>query len=102
MASTRYQKMQHAIRFWLLRRLPPCQQTVKVISQSFERSLTLRERVLLKLHLWVCAWCAWYMEHLQVMRDSIRAKASQNAELSLPALSTEARDRIKLKLQQHD
>ena len=97
--------MQHAIRFWLLRRLPPCQQTVKVISQSFERPLTLRERILLKLHIWVCAWCAWYMEHLQVMRDALRAKIDPDAELSsavLPSLSSEARERIKLNIQRRD
>jgi hypothetical protein len=96
--------MQHAIRFWLLRRLPPCEYTVKVISQSFERPLALREQVLLKVHLWVCAWCAWYMEHLQVMRDALHAKAEQEPSLNaaLPALSTEARDRIKLNLQRRD
>ena len=68
-----------------------------------ERSLTLRERVLLKLHLWVCAWCAWYMEHLQLMREALRTKIDQDSNLSeaaLPSLSSEARDRIKLSLQQ--
>lgn len=105
MGTSRYQKMQHAIRFWLLRRLPPCQQTVKVISQSFERPLSIRERILLKLHIWVCAWCAWYMEHLQVMRDALRANIDPDAELSsaaLPSLSSEARERIKLNLQRRD
>ncbi|HKR58321.1 MAG TPA: hypothetical protein VJS64_01210 [Pyrinomonadaceae bacterium] len=104
MTSSRYEKLQHAIRFWLLRRLPPCQQTVKVISQSMERPLSLREQVLLKLHLWVCAWCAWYMEHLQVLRDALRAKAEQDPNLTpaLPSLSNEARERIKLNLQRRD
>lgn len=104
MATSRYQRIQHAIRFWLLRRLPPCEHTVKVVSQSFERPLSLREKVLLKVHLWICAWCAWYMEHLQVMRDTLRAKAEQEPGLNpaLPALSTEARDRIKLNLQHRD
>ena len=105
MGNTRYEKIQHAIRFWLLRRLPPCQQTVQVISQSLERPLSLRERVLLKLHLWVCAWCAWYMEHLQVMRDALRAKGNEESNLisaALPALSNEARERIKLKLERQD
>jgi hypothetical protein len=45
------------------------------------------------------------MEHLQVMRDALRAKGNEESNLTsaaLPALSSEARDRIKLKLQQHD
>jgi hypothetical protein len=95
-----YDKAKHAVRFWLLRRLPPCQQTVEVISQSFERSLSTRERVLLKLHLWVCMWCVWYLEHLQLIRDTARENPQDLPEVdpSTPGLSPEARDRIKQQL----
>ena len=93
-----YDKAKHNVRFWLLRRLPACKQTVEVISQSMERPLTLRERVLLKLHLWVCMWCVWYLEHLKIMRTAMRENASDLPELesrSTPGLSPEARERIK-------
>ena len=93
-----YDKTKHAVRFWLLLRLPPCKQTVEVISQSLERTLTLRERVLLKLHLWVCMWCVWYLEHLQIMRTTMRENAADLPEPespSIPGLSPEARERIK-------
>ncbi len=95
-----YEKAKHAVRFWLLRRLPPCKQTVEVISQSFERPLSTRERVLLKLHLWVCMWCVWYLEHLQLIRDTVRKDSQDLPELdpSTPGLSPEAHDRIKQKL----
>lgn len=96
-----YDKTTHAIRFWLLRRLPTCKQTVEVISQSFERRLSLRERVLLKLHLWVCLWCVWYLEHLQIMRNTLHEKATKTPEMdfpSAPGLSPEARERIKRNL----
>ena len=96
-----YDKTKHAVRFWLLLRLPPCKQTVEVISQSLERTLTLRERVLLKLHLWVCMWCVWYLEHLQIMRTTMRENVSDLPALespSTPGLSPEARERIKRKL----
>ena len=94
-------KIKHAVRWWLLRRLPTCKQTVKVISESMERRLSLRERITVKLHLWICLWCVWYLEHLQLMRDTIRSKASQEPNLdssSLPPLSPEARERMKLSL----
>lgn len=95
-----YEKAKHAVRFWLLRRLPPCEQTVKVISQSLERPLSMRERVLLKLHLWVCMWCVWYMEHLQLIRDTARECQQDLPEVdpSSPSLSPEARERIKQQL----
>ena len=83
-----------------LRRLPPCKQTVEIISQSLERPLSMRERVLLKLHLWVCMWCVWYLEHLQLIRETARQNTQEMPELdpSAPGLSAEARDRIKQKL----
>ncbi len=104
MALSAYQRFKHAIRWWLLRRLPTCKQTVKVISESMERRLSLRERITVKLHLWICLWCVWYLEQLQLMRDTIRSKAAQEPNLessSLPPLSSEARERMKLSLSQH-
>jgi hypothetical protein len=96
-----YEKSKHAVRFWLLRRLPACKQTVEIISQSMERPLTLRERVLLKLHLWVCMWCLWYMEHLQLMRDALRVQETENDDRDVSTttrLSDEARERIRRSL----
>lgn len=100
MASKSYDKLKHAIRYWLLRKLPTCQQTVEKISQSMERKLTLRERIDLKLHLWICAWCQWYLEHLQLIRDTARAKGAESPDLESmsPSLSAEARERIRRKL----
>jgi hypothetical protein len=93
MALKAYDKLKHSVRYFLLRRLPACQQTVEMISQSMERKLTLRESINLKLHLWSCAWCQWYMEHLHLIRDVARA---QDPDLtSGPTLSPEARERIK-------
>ncbi len=99
-----YDKIKHSIRWWLLRRLPTCKQTVKTMSESLERRLTLRERINVKLHLWICLWCVWYIEQLQLLRTTIRIKAEQEANLdspSLPSLSSEARERMKQNLSQH-
>lgn len=66
-----------------------------------ERQLTVRERILVKLHLWVCAWCQWYMEHLLTIRDTLRARGAEPAEInfsSTPGLSPEARERLKRNL----
>lgn len=96
-----YEKIKHAIRYFLLRRLPTCQHTVELISQSQERPLTWRERVLLRLHLWICVWCLWYLEQLQVMRKTLLAKGVEAPEMdypSAPTLSFAARERIKREL----
>ena len=94
-------KVRHSIRYSLLRRLPTCQTIVQKISQSMEQKLTLRERIEVKVHLWICAWCQWYLEHLQIIREAARAKGAESPDLnsiSGPALSSEARERIKRNL----
>lgn len=99
MALKLYEKVKHGVRYWLLRRLPPCQSTVETISQSMERPLSFKERVQLKLHLWICAWCQWYLEQLQLIRETARAKADQAPDLDTGnGLSAEARERIRRKL----
>jgi ABC-type dipeptide/oligopeptide/nickel transport system ATPase subunit len=82
-----------------LRNLPPCQQTVEMISQSMERSLTPSERVKTRLHVWICVWCQWYLEQLQLIRDASRAQAEKAPEVMTDAtLSNDARERIRRRL----
>lgn len=95
-----YDKAVHAVRYFLLRRLPTCKQMAPVMSESLERPLTLRERVMLKLHLWVCVWCVWYLENLRTMREALRARGAREEEAagdvdSAVKLSEEARERIR-------
>ena len=98
MALKLYDKLKHSIRYWLLRNLPACQQTVALISESMERPLSLQERIKLKLHLWICVWCQWYMEHLQIIRKTARAKGDELPEFASDGLSNEARERIRRNL----
>ena len=101
MANRIYDKLKHSIRYWLLRRLPTCQQTVQNISLSMDRKLSLRDRINVKLHLWICAWCQWYLEHLNILREAARAKGTESIDLdsiSAASLSPEARERIKRQL----
>ena len=99
MAVQLYEKLKHTVRYWLLRNLPPCRQTVETISQSMERPLTFSERIKTKLHLWICVWCQWYLEHLQLIRDTSRAQAEQAPETMTDAtLSNDAKERIRRRL----
>jgi hypothetical protein len=94
-----YDRAIHAVRYFLLRRLPTCKQMAPVMSESLERSLRLRERATLKLHLWVCVWCVWYLENLRTMREALRTRGAQEEEAdevdSAVKLSEEARERIR-------
>ena len=99
MALKFYEKLKHAVRYWFLRRLPTCKQTVETISQSMERPLSIGESFKLKVHVWICVWCQWYMEQLQIIRDASRTKANEAPDLVTSAtLSNEARERIRRRL----
>jgi len=101
MAVKSYNKLKNSIRDSLVRKLPPCQQAVEKISQSMDGKLTMRESIALKLHLWICASCQRYMEQLNTIRESARAKSTESPDLRTtptPALSNEARERIRRKL----
>ncbi|MDQ3817285.1 MAG: zf-HC2 domain-containing protein [Acidobacteriota bacterium] len=103
MALRIYSKLTHALRWYLLQRLPTCKQMVALMSESMERQLSFRERVLVRLHLWVCIWCVWYMEQLRLMRDALRLRSNASADYeSTVSLSDEARERLKLALNRRE
>ncbi len=88
-------KLRQRMQYWLARRVPTCQAVVPVMSQSLDRPLTLRERVSMKLHLWTCIYCRWYLEQLGIIRTECRGQGEEPAPDPSLALSTEARDRIR-------
>jgi Putative zinc-finger len=93
-----FENIRRAGRHWLLRRLPPCEQLLPVISQRLDRKLPLRERIVLNLHLFACKWCLNYARQLTFLRDTFRAQAKEvdREEISRDVyLSADAKERIK-------
>ena len=97
-----YQRIKKSIRYWILRNLPACRQTVAMISKSMERPLGLRERVIVNVHLWACSWCQWYMEHMEMLRETLRKEPAEPTLSGTPGLSDEARERLKRALTNTD
>jgi Putative zinc-finger len=98
MAPRLNDKARQTGRYWLLRRLPSCKEIAPVMSQSLDRSLTLRERIRLRLHLLVCVWCDLYLAQLRTMRVCVRACVAQSADdtpTAESALGLAARARLK-------
>jgi len=94
-----YNTIRRRLRRWLLGTLQPCRQMVPLMSESLERRLSIRERVGLRLHLLVCAWCARYLRQIKSLRFILCGQSSQlSAELA-PSLADDARERIARALQ---
>jgi hypothetical protein len=49
-----------------------CKQASQLISQSLDRTLTLRERIALMLHLIICKYCKRFSQQVQTLRNAMR------------------------------
>jgi len=74
---------------------------VPLMSESLERRLSIRERLVLRLHLLVCAWCARYLKQIKFLRMVLRRRKLVSNQL-VAALATDARERIARTLQNRD
>lgn len=80
----------------ILRTLPPCKEIVKIVSASLDRRLSIRERLLMKLHLVACQPCVRYMEQSHFLSSAAHVlDDGLKDELFTGRLSDEARERIK-------
>ena len=90
-------KMRQALRYWLLRRLPTCEQLLPVMSRQLDQKLSIRERIVLNLHLFVCKWCLDYAKQLSFLRETVRTETKNidAQETAGAGLSEEAKERMK-------
>jgi hypothetical protein len=69
---------------------------VPLMSESMDRRLGFIEKLKLRLHLLVCAWCAHYLKQIELLGCVIRLESmtGPNAYESAASLTPEARERI--------
>ena len=86
---------------WLARMLPDCDATTRIISEAMDRKVSLKERIRIRLHVFVCIGCARYKDQIQMLRDTVRkgaVRASTDRPMHIPPLSDDARERMKRRL----
>jgi hypothetical protein len=80
-----------------------CREVSKLVSESMEHELPLRKRWQVWMHLAMCRLCAGFARQLRLLRRAARENperlAADPAEPE-PALSQEARERIKAALRE--
>jgi len=96
---TIYQKVTKFFRRTILRTFPSCKEIVHIISASLDRPLTLRERFLMKIHLFACKPCVRYLNQSEFVSDAIKIMdETEKMDLFGGTLSDAARARIKTAL----
>jgi len=74
---------------------PKCRDVVRILSEQMDHELPLMMRLRLRLHFSACCWCERYMKQLHYMREAARRFPEHADEAGDPALSPEARFRLK-------
>lgn len=59
-----------------------CQQITRLYSESQERTLTLQERMSLKMHVMMCSGCRNFGKQMHTLRHIARAYAKVSDQLS--------------------
>lgn len=83
---------------WYGRKTTPCKEVIRLLSESRERSLTLRERIGIRLHYLICVWCPRYERQLKLLGDAARCHPAPTETPAAPSLSADARERLKRSL----
>ncbi|MEP6847355.1 MAG: zf-HC2 domain-containing protein [Acidobacteriota bacterium] len=89
-------KLIGARNLWILRHLPPCKEIVQIVSASLDGRLTLRERLIMRLHLMACRPCVRYMRQSEFLSEATHHLEDKlKEEVFTGHLTDESRQRIK-------
>jgi predicted anti-sigma-YlaC factor YlaD len=75
-----------------------CEEVTRLLSDSMDRRLPLRQQVAVRMHLFMCKLCSRYRRQLLFLREAMRRYAEdlEQGKLVPPvSLSEEARERMK-------
>ena len=82
---------------WLARRLPDCKRMTRTLGESLDRRPTLREKLVMKLHLFTCDACERYLHQVEFLKNAVHAHGERTPETSefSAAMSRQSKDRMK-------
>lgn len=81
---------------WVWRNLPQCKEIVKIITASLDGKISLRNRIVMKIHLLSCNPCVNFLKQLKFLRSAISGGEENLTSAESPEkLSDVARERLK-------
>jgi predicted anti-sigma-YlaC factor YlaD len=72
-----------------------CKNTSRLISEGQERQLGLKERIKLRLHVWMCSNCRHFEQQIVTMQKIMRDEWKQEILPANKQLPSEAQERIR-------
>jgi len=77
-----------------------CKEITSLVSQSLDGDLPFRQRLGVRLHLWMCSLCARFRRQLLFLHEAARYLGRNAAASASGRLPQEARARIKQALRE--
>ena len=71
MKKSYFKKIKQAFMFRLARRLPDCKTITPTLSESLDRRFSLREKIIMRLHLLTCSFCTRYVDQIKFLSDAM-------------------------------
>lgn len=96
MESTITGKLKWQLILFLARRLPNCKTITPTLSESIDRKLSLKERIVVRLHLFTCEACVRYLEQIRLLHELIHKH--QPAREAASSLNEASKERMKAAL----
>ncbi len=81
-----------------------CKQAARLVSMSFERKLTLRESLSMRIHLMMCKTCTFYGRQIKALRSIFTRHEEvlcNTCASDDEKLTADAKDRIQKSLNDH-
>jgi len=76
--------------------LPGCKDITALISRSMEKDLSLREKLVMKTHLYTCIACRLYLSQIEFMSEVFEKQEEKREQGEFaPRLSADAAERLK-------
>jgi hypothetical protein len=79
---------------------PHCHEITRLLSESMERPLPLRTRLLIRLHFTICVWCKRYDRQLKLLRKYSSGFAEKGCEHGRETLPSSTRERFNKALEE--
>lgn len=97
-----YAKVRWQFILWAAKRLPPCCHVAHQLSDALQKKPSLRERIVIRSHLFVCDWCTRYAVQLELMQTAVRNRDTAVEQGMVPRqpLSNDARERLRRTLKE--
>ncbi len=71
MGHDHFDRLRSAVTYWFARRLSVCREVTPMLGESLDRSISIREKIVLLIHLITCKACRQYLKQIKFISTAM-------------------------------